>query len=138
MSARASASASASGYAPPLRAHQWVCLTAVNADPDGPHAAASHHSYRRPRIEHLDLPRALALTPDGRTLYVANTWDGTITPIDVETNTPGPAIRVGSQVSPRYPYALAITSNGRTLYVAYGQDGDDPDGSGVAILQLTP
>ena len=38
-------------------------------------------------------PDAIAITPDGRTAYVASS--GTVTPIATATNTPGLAIRVG-------------------------------------------
>ena len=40
-------------------------------------------------------PDAIAVTPDGRTAYVAGLGSGTVTPIATATNTPGPAIKVG-------------------------------------------
>ena len=43
---------------------------------------------------------------------------GTVTPIDVATNTPGPAITVGNS-----PYGVAVTPDGQTAYVV--NDGDD-------------
>ena len=72
-------------------------------------------------------PFAIAVTPDGKTVYVANTWEntgrpasapGTVTPIATATNTPGAPIEVGSQ-----PWAFAITPDGRTAYVASWQSG---------------
>jgi DNA-binding beta-propeller fold protein YncE len=66
-------------------------------------------------------PFAIAVTPDGKTVYVANTWEntgrpasapGTVTPIATATNTPGAPIEVGSQ-----PWAFAITPDGKTAYV---------------------
>jgi YVTN family beta-propeller protein len=66
-------------------------------------------------------PFAITVTPDGKTVYVANTWEntgrpasapGTVTPIATATNTPGAPIEVGSQ-----PWAFAITPDGKTAYV---------------------
>ena len=66
-------------------------------------------------------PFAITVTPDGKTVYVANTWEntgrparapGTVTPISTATNTPGEPIEVGSQ-----PWAFAITPDGKTAYV---------------------
>ena len=68
-----------------------------------------------------DEPFAITVTPDGKTVYVANTWEntgrparapGTVTPISTATNTPGELIEVGSQ-----PWAFAITPDGKTAYV---------------------
>ena len=66
-------------------------------------------------------PFAIAVTPDGKTVYVANTWENTgrlasgqstVTPIATATNTPGAPIEVGSG-----PWAFAITPDGKTAYV---------------------
>ncbi len=64
-------------------------------------------------------PQATATTsasipgPEGWTAYVANSGSDTVTPIDLETNTAGPAIPVGDE-----PVAIAITPDGKTAYVA--------------------
>ena len=64
----------------------------------------------------------IAITPDGKTAYVANDGSGTVTPIATATNTAGPPITVGSD-----PYAIAITPDGKTAYVAnYGSDTVTP------------
>jgi YVTN family beta-propeller protein len=63
-------------------------------------------------------PAALAVTPDGRTLYVANHGDNTVTPVDVATGTPGTPIPVGQD-----PDALAVTPDGSTLFVANDGSG---------------
>src|SRR6266700_2141660 len=60
-------------------------------------------------------PDALAVTPDGRTLYAADwgragLWKrngDTVTPVSVATGMPGDPIRVGNQ-----PHALAMTPDG--------------------------
>jgi YVTN family beta-propeller protein len=39
--------------------------------------------------------RAIAITPDGKTAYVANSDQGSVTPVDTATGTPGPNIRAG-------------------------------------------
>lgn len=77
---------------------------------------------------------ALAVTPDGRTLYVADSGDfhkdifvngDTVTPVTIDTGTPGAPIKVGDQ-----PQALAVTPDGRTLYVA------SQTGSTVSVISL--
>ena len=58
-------------------------------------------------------PIAIAITPDGKTVYVANVYSDTVTPITTATNTPGKPIKVG-----KAPCRIAITPNGQTAYVA--------------------
>ncbi len=67
-------------------------------------------------------PGAVAITPDGKWAYVANsgapnnyagTVSGTVTPIDAASNTPGRPIPVGPG-----PMAIAITPDGQKAYVA--------------------
>jgi YVTN family beta-propeller protein len=58
-------------------------------------------------------PVAIAITPNGKTAYVANIDPGTVTPIRTATNTALKAIKVGPG-----PAAIAITPNGKTAYVA--------------------
>ena len=57
-------------------------------------------------------PRALAITPDGTTIYVTNYQSGTVTPIRTATNTALTPIRV-----PAGSFSMAITPDGRTIYV---------------------
>ena len=70
---------------------------------------------------------AIAITPDGKTVYVANTGTNTVTPISTATNTPGKPIKVGvnRKVTPPgghsffespEPWAIAITPDGKTAY----------------------
>jgi len=59
-----------------------------------------------------DQPDGIVITPDGRTVYVANIGSGTVTPIDTATNTPGEPVEVGVR-----PRAIVITPDGRTAYV---------------------
>jgi YVTN family beta-propeller protein len=63
-------------------------------------------------------PRALAITPDGTTIYVTNYQSGTVTPIRTATNTALAPIRVGGN-----PWAIAIAPTGKTAYVADTQPG---------------
>src|SRR5438105_8463134 len=58
-------------------------------------------------------PAGVAITPDGKTAYVANSGSNTVTPITLATNTAGSAIAVGSG-----PAWVAITPDGKTAYVA--------------------
>ncbi|MFI5053447.1 MAG: hypothetical protein ACHQDE_03720 [Acidimicrobiia bacterium] len=52
------------------------------------------------------------------TAYVANELSGTVTPIDLTTNTPGVPIPVGKE-----PEEIAITPDGKTAYVANYSSG---------------
>ena len=52
---------------------------------------------------------AMAITPDGKTVYVAHTDGNTVTPIRVATNTAGRAIKAGPT-----PGDIEITPNGQT------------------------
>jgi YVTN family beta-propeller protein len=57
-----------------------------------------------------------AVTPDGRTVYVVNQWDGTVTPISTATNTAGRAIRVRPPDAGGMTSGIATTPDGRTAY----------------------
>jgi YVTN family beta-propeller protein len=63
-------------------------------------------------------PDALAISPNGQTLWVANAGSDTVQPIDIASATAGSAISVGDD-----PDALAIAPNGKTLYVANYDSG---------------
>jgi YVTN family beta-propeller protein len=63
-------------------------------------------------------PRAVAATPDGKTVYVANSGSNTVTPINASTRRPGRPIVTGGA-----PWALALTPDGKTLYVANSAAG---------------
>src|SRR5690349_6517923 len=66
---------------------------------------------------------AVAVTPDGRTLYAANPGPDsndsghTVTPVDIATGKAGKPITVGTG-----PQELAVTPDGKTLYVAEYDD----------------
>ena len=62
-----------------------------HGDPD-----RDRHQHRRPADPGRKRPVAIAITPDGKTAYVANFGSGTVTPIATATNTAGPPIPVGS------------------------------------------
>ena len=66
-------------------------------------------------------PIGVAITPDGKTLFTADQFGGTVTPIDLATGTPGPAIDVGAGEEPQ---RVAITPNGKTVYVTLGNEGN--------------
>ncbi len=59
-------------------------------------------------------PEALAVTPDGRTVYADNIT-GTVVPVDTGTGRAGPPIRTGAQES-----GIAVTPDGKTVYVLDG------------------
>lgn len=58
------------------------------------------------------LPKQMALSPDGKTLYVAN-WLGRVVQLDAKT-----LKRLGRVKTGRYPRGLSVTADGKTLYVA--------------------
>jgi DNA-binding beta-propeller fold protein YncE len=58
-------------------------------------------------------PIALALSNDGQTLWVANSYSGSVTPITTATRVAGTPIAVDGA-----PDALAVSSNDATVYVA--------------------
>jgi YVTN family beta-propeller protein len=60
----------------------------------------------------------VAVTPDGKTAYVANYGSGTVTPIQIATNTALPPITVGID-----PGAIAITPDGQIAYVVNNNGG---------------
>ena len=57
------------------------------------------------------LPYTAAITPDGKTAYVAG-YDGTVTPVDLATGRLGTPIPVAGNLD-----AIAITPDGKTAYV---------------------
>lgn len=66
---------------------------------------------------------AIALTPNGKTLYVgtgsfAAGEDDAVTPVSTTANRPGKAIRVGQGLN-----AIVITPNGKTAYVSSSDAG---------------
>ena len=66
------------------------------------------------------IPAAIAITPDGKTAYIADVHPGTVTPVATAINTPGRPIKIGG-----FPWAIAITPDGKTAYIvnlpAYGR-----------------
>jgi DNA-binding beta-propeller fold protein YncE len=76
----------------------------------------------------VNLPNAIAITPDGKTAYVTNyvfteNAPGTdaVVPINLVTNTPGPPIQVGGGTGRIQD--IAITPDGKTAYVTIDQSG---------------
>jgi len=62
-------------------------------------------------------PNALALSPDGKTLYVANADDDAVAVVDVGSD-PSSARAAGFIPSGWYPDALGLSPDGKTLFVA--------------------
>jgi YVTN family beta-propeller protein len=55
----------------------------------------------------------MAITPNGRTAFVADYRSNTVTPIDLASDTAGRPIPVGAN-----PYGVAVTPDGAAAYVA--------------------
>ena len=83
-------------------------------------------------------PAALAITPDGKYVYVANYVDGnpgtgTISIIKTKNNTV-----VGTITGLFGPFAIAITPNGKYAYVTnFGSNNFAPFGTTLSIIKLS-
>ena len=75
-------------------------------------------------------PAALAVTPNGKTLYVASYTSSTVTPVDTATGVPGKPITAGDG-----PDALAVTPDSKILYVA--STGSDLSGMVTPVSAAT-
>ena len=58
-------------------------------------------------------PIAIAVSPDGSTVWVGNSYSGSVTPISTSSNSAGTPIAVTGA-----PDAIAVTPNGQTVFVA--------------------
>ena len=84
-----------------------------SADSKTDPAAPSARVVRQVRVGHR--PRNIALSPDGKTLYVSNEWSDTISEIDAATFTVRRTLKAGWA-----PAGLTTDRAGKTLYVANG------------------
>ncbi|HYN42938.1 MAG TPA: alkaline phosphatase family protein, partial [Thermoanaerobaculia bacterium] len=109
-------------------ARKVVRQVSVALGPDGPGSASAES------MPDGSTPNALALAPDGATLFVANADDDAVAVVDV-AGPPEKARAVGFIPVGWYPAALALTPDGRTLFVANAKgsgsrsnakDGPDP------------
>jgi DNA-binding beta-propeller fold protein YncE len=75
---------------------------------------------------------SIAITPDGKTVYVGTAAGPTcaVVPISTATNTAGKPIRLGS----RPPEEMAIAPDGKTVYIA---NPEGPPGAVVPISTAT-
>jgi YVTN family beta-propeller protein len=82
-----------------------------------PAPAPSLSVTRHVKVGHR--PRAIALSPDGKTLYVSNEWSDTVSEIDKETFHIRRTLKTGWG-----PAGLTTDRTGSTLYVANGIGND--------------
>jgi YVTN family beta-propeller protein len=114
----------------------------VTASGSGPPAAlptALSTLYERPRGTGKPVPNGtvtvgkepggLAISPDSRTVYVANMRSGEVSFVDVAKRRVGDHVHL--PVPPRY---VAVSPNGRRLYVSMYRD--DYSGSAVAVIDV--
>jgi len=64
------------------------------------------------------MPRALALSPDGRTLYATGERSGKLHVIDLASGVVTGSVAVGSE-----PFGLVVSPDGASVFVACAQDG---------------
>ena len=76
------------------------------------------------------IPGTMLVTPNGKTLYVADGLVGKVTPIDTATGMAGKPIKTGANP---FAVAMAITPNSKTVYVA----NEEPDGTVTPISTAT-
>ena len=72
-------------------------------------------------------PAGLAITPDGRTLLVAENLGNQVRAVDLATGRPGAAAPAGT-----LPYAVAVTANGEKAYVSNWGDRT------LTVLRVAP
>ncbi|HEX4203673.1 MAG TPA: bifunctional YncE family protein/alkaline phosphatase family protein [Ktedonobacteraceae bacterium] len=58
-------------------------------------------------------PTGLSLSPDGKTLYVANNLANTVSVVDTATKTVTSTIKIGA-----YPYTTLVSKDGKTIYAS--------------------
>jgi YVTN family beta-propeller protein len=100
----------------------WVAL---NADRPGQRrlvvpVSTSTYQVGRPVKVASMLPATMAITPNGKTLYVGDWNSGRVTPVHTATSTAGRPIKTGADP---LVVTMAITPDGRTLYVANEEPG---------------
>jgi YVTN family beta-propeller protein len=80
------------------------------------------------------LPVGLAITPDGKTIYVPDSGANTVTPIATATNAAGHPVAIGNA----RPVAMLVAPSGRTAYaVAVPLSGRAVNGSVVPVATGT-
>jgi YVTN family beta-propeller protein len=94
---------------PPPTIYIAGCVDCASGKVTPFHTATNHVGKKIPVGQE---PFAIAVTPDGKTVYAVNSGSDTVTPINTATNTAGPAIPVGLA-----PVAIAVTPDGKTAYV---------------------
>ncbi len=99
-----------------VAARKVVRQISVALGPDGPGSPSAD------AVLDGSTPNALALTPDGRTLYVADADDDAVAVVDVGGDLHAARTR-GFIPSGWYPDALALSSDGKTLWVANAKGG---------------
>ncbi|MGA3089303.1 MAG: beta-propeller fold lactonase family protein [Terriglobales bacterium] len=77
---------------------------------------------QRIRVGHV--PRTVAVSPNGRQVFVTNSWDDTISVIDAATIDAAKSTATRTIATQAEPYGLVVDHGGKTLYVANRIDND--------------
>ncbi len=83
-------------------------------------------------------PNNLAISPDGKTLYVTNGGANSVAVIDIGVT--GPHRTMGLIPTGWYPHAVSISNDGRSMYVVNGMSDPGPNPqhltNGTSLLKL--
>jgi YVTN family beta-propeller protein len=86
----------------------WVLMaTTWQAEFDADHAQVHRHEHGHGQLRRRAGPGPVAITPDGKTGYIGNDLDITVSVFDTDTDSVTKSIPVGAE-----PSAMAITPNG--------------------------
>ncbi len=74
-------------------------------------------------------PDAVAVSPDGNTLYVANADNNDVMVVDISNDSEHPGYSLVSGFIPTgwYPSALAVSQDSKTIFVGVGKGGSRPN-----------
>ncbi|MFI5181666.1 MAG: beta-propeller fold lactonase family protein [Thermoanaerobaculia bacterium] len=97
-----------------VAARKEIRQIAVALGPDGPGSPSAD------LLPDGSTPNALALAPDGRTLFVANADDDAVAVVEIEKDLAA-SRATGFIPSGWYPDALGLSPDGKTLFIANGK-----------------
>lgn len=101
-----------------------VIATASNKVVDTIHTTAPAAMIGMPKFFHGTAPNSLALSPDGKRLYVTNGGTNSVAVISLDT--PKPEV-IGLLPTGYYPNSVSVSANGKMLYIVNGKSDPGPN-----------